>query len=115
METAEEKLYQSMAMTVFLRFLRHRLAVAGAVVVIILILATSFADMLTSHDPVTLKISNRFKAPFEMEGHILGTDEIGRDILSRILHGGRVSIVVGVIAMLASVVTGGLVGVIAGY
>jgi peptide/nickel transport system permease protein len=111
----DEKLYQSMTMIIFKRFLRHRLAVAGAIGVILFILITFFADVIASHDPVRLDMSKRFLAPFESSEHILGTDEIGRDVLSRILHGGRVSLIVGIIAMIAAIFTGTVIGIIAGF
>ncbi len=111
----DKKLYQSMSMTVFLRFIRHRFAVVGAIGVILFILITMFAGLIVSHDPIKLDMSKRFLAPFEMSEHLLGTDELGRDVLARILYGGRVSMIVGVIAMIAAILTGGFIGVIAGY
>lgn len=76
-----------------------------------LIFAALFADVLAPHDPLKVELGNALAPPFYHEGgtmvHPLGTDELGRDILSRLMHGGRVSLLIA-----ASVITiGGLVGV----
>jgi peptide/nickel transport system permease protein len=97
------------------RFLSHRMAVFGLVVVVLLCAAALFAPWLAPHDPVVLDTKLRFLAPFQRQGFLLGTDEIGRDTLSRLLYGGRVSLTVGLVAMLTTVATGALVGVMSGY
>lgn len=66
-------------------------------------------------DALAINTSARFLPPLTRSAHLLGTDELGRDTLSRLLHGGRVSLVVGIAAMLTTVLTGTLVGLIAGY
>ncbi len=96
------------------RFLAHRMAVFGLVVVVALCAAALFAPWLAPHDPVELDTKLRFLAPFQ-GGFLLGTDEIGRDTLSRLLYGGRVSLTVGLVAMLTTVATGAVVGVVSGY
>lgn len=107
--------HESYARMVWLRFRKHKLAVVGAVLVVTLCLSAALAGMLTPHNPTTLDTSKRFLAPFAGTTHILGTDDIGRDTLSRLLHGGRVSLAVGIVAMLATVVTGTIIGVLAGF
>ncbi|PZW39292.1 peptide/nickel transport system permease protein [Humitalea rosea] len=97
------------------RFAGHRLALFGAVVVVLLCAAALFAPLIAPHDPVELDTSLRFMAPFQSATHPLGTDEIGRDTLSRLLYGGRVSLTVGLVAMLTTVLTGASIGVLAGY
>ncbi|MCK6452318.1 MAG: ABC transporter permease [Alphaproteobacteria bacterium] len=97
------------------RFLRHRLAVAGAVVVVLLCASALFANLLAPHDPTFLDTRHRFLAPFQDMGFLLGTDELGRDTLSRLLYGGRVSLAVGLVAMLTTIVSGLLIGLTAGY
>ena len=97
------------------RFLTHRLAVFGALVVVLLCAAALFAPVIAPHDPVELDTSLRFMAPFQRGTYPLGTDEIGRDTLSRLLFGGRVSLTVGLVAMLTTVLTGAAIGVVAGY
>lgn len=97
------------------RFLAHRLAVFGLAVVVLLCAAALFAPWLAPHDPVELDTKLRFLGPFQQGRFPLGTDEIGRDTLSRLLYGGRVSLTVGLVAMLTTVATGALVGIVAGY
>ena len=97
------------------RFLRHRLAVFGLAVVVLLCAAALFAPWLAPHDPVELDTKLRFLAPFQQGRFPLGTDEIGRDTLSRLLYGGRVSLTVGLVAMLTTVATGATIGIVAGY
>lgn len=107
--------YESQFRLVFRRFLSHRLAVAGAVVVAVLLGIAIFANVLAPKDPLFLDTSKRFIPPFQSWTNLLGTDEVGRDVLSRILYGGRVSLIVGIAAMFATVVTGSLIGLAAGY
>jgi peptide/nickel transport system permease protein len=99
---------------VWRRFARHRLALAGAVLVALLLASALFAPWLAPQDPTLLETGRRFLSPFT-PGALLGTDELGRDTLSRLLFGGQVSLTVGVVAMLTTVATGALVGIAAGY
>ena len=96
------------------RFGRHRLALVGAVLVAVLIASALFAPLLAPADPLRIETSSQFLSPLA-RGHLLGTDELGRDTLSRLLYGGRVSLTVGIIAMLTTVLTGALIGIVAGY
>lgn len=107
--------YESQARRVWRRFLRHRLAVAGGCLVVILLLMALAADFITPHSPLALETGRRFIAPFTNPTYVLGTDEMGRDLLSRLMYGGRISLVVGVTAMFATVVTGLVVGLISGF
>lgn len=100
---------------VLVRFARHRLALAGAVIVALLVSSAIFAPLLAPKDPLRIETSAQFLAPLAKPGHLLGTDELGRDTLSRLLYGGRVSLTVGIIAMLTTIVTGTLIGVVAGF
>lgn len=97
------------------RFLSHRMAVAGAVVVFLLCFSAAFAQFLAPHDPLEIETSRRFLPPFASWEYVLGTDDLGRDTLSRLLYGGQVSLIVGIVAMLTTMVTGTLVGLAAGY
>lgn len=97
------------------RFLTHRLAVFGAVMVILLCFSAAFAQFISPHDPLLIDTSRRFIPPFQSWEFILGTDDLGRDTLSRLLFGGQVSLVVGIVAMITTMVTGTLVGLAAGY
>ncbi|MFF2480219.1 oligopeptide ABC transporter permease [Paenibacillus sp. NPDC058071] len=94
------------------RFMRHKLAVAGVVVIILLILCSAFAPFLTPYEPTT--VTESFGAPPSGQ-HLLGTDQVGRDQLTRLLYAGRVSIMVGLGAVAISAALGTLLGLISGY
>ena len=94
------------------RFTRHRLAVAGLVVLVLIVLATVFAGVLTGYDPTKVDLSRVRQAP--SAAHWLGTDASGRDVLARLLHAGRVSLLVGVLSSLLAVVLGTVLGAVAG-
>ncbi len=118
MEKAEKKrgeIYVTQFQVIFRRFIRHRLAVAGGIVVILLILLTMLANVFAPMDPLFLDTSKRFISPLKASKFILGTDEMGRDVLSRLLYGGRVSLIVGIAAMIATVFTGSVIGLVSGY
>lgn len=98
------------------RLMRHSMAAASLVIIGLLVLATLSAPLLESLSDASAErvdLLNRYAAP--SSAHILGTDELGRDVLLRLLFGGRVSLLVGVTAALIAAVIGTLVGVIAGY
>ncbi|MCC7281667.1 MAG: ABC transporter permease [Acetobacteraceae bacterium] len=103
------------AARVMARFARHRLALWGGLAVVLLCAAALFAPWIAPYDPVALDTSRRFLAPFENFRFLLGTDELGRDTLSRLLYGGRISLTVGLVAMATTVLTGALIGILAGY
>jgi len=107
--------YESQAKRVWRRFLRHRLAMAGGCAVMLLLLMTLLAALITPHDPLALETARRFIPPFTDSTFLLGTDEMGRDLLSRLIYGGRISLVVGMAAMFATVVTGLIIGLISGF
>ena len=96
------------------RFFRHRLAMIGLVMVILVSLVTILATQLAPYDPTVFNIRDRFTPPLQ-RSHILGTDEMGRDLVSRLLYAGRISLVVGMAAMLVTVLIGSVVGSISGY
>jgi peptide/nickel transport system permease protein len=100
--------------TVLSRFARHRPAVASVVVIVLLGLGAAFAGGLRLPDPIQIQMGHKFAPPLT-KGHLLGADELGRDVLSRLLHAGRISLTVGVAAMLVTVTFGALVGTLAGY
>ena len=98
------------------RFLQHRLAVASIIVLALLALAALAAPLvaaLLGGDGETVNLFNRFAGPSAL--HPLGTDELGRDLLVRLLYGGQVSLFVGLTAAVAVACIGTVIGLAAGY
>jgi peptide/nickel transport system permease protein len=100
-------------MTNWRRFARNKLAVAGLLVFLTLVLLAVFAPQLSPHDPDKQDWKVRLKPPSAV--HLFGTDEFGRDVLSRSLHGGRVSLAAGMVPVLIGATVGTLLGLTAGY
>ena len=106
-----------------LRFLSHfsrdKFATVALVIFSALILSSAFADLVAPHDPLQQNLLNRLKPPVWVEGgswkYILGTDLLGRDILSRCIHGGRMSLGIGVAVIAMGGVFGSLMGLLSGY
>ena len=100
------------------RVFGHQGLLIGLVVLILLSLVAIFAPMLAPHDPYAQSLMNRMEPPVFMGGtweHPLGTDHLGRDYLSRLIYGARVSLMIGAVAALISGVIGTAMGVAAGY
>jgi peptide/nickel transport system permease protein len=96
------------------RFLGHRLALLGLVMITLLTLACAFGPYLLPYDSLHIDLRARFAPPLTGD-HYFGTDPLGRDIAARLLMAGRISLLVGFFAMLLATLLGTLVGVIAGY
>lgn len=94
------------------RFRKHKLAVAGLFVIGFLTLCAIFAPFLTPYDPTT--VTESFGASPSMQ-HWLGTDQVGRDQLTRLLYAARVSLAVGIGAILISAIIGTVLGLVSGY
>jgi ABC-type dipeptide/oligopeptide/nickel transport system permease subunit len=101
------------------RLLRLRWGVAAATVLLLIVATAVFAPSVAPHDPLAVNIRHRLAPPAWMEGgtsaHLLGTDQVGRDLLSRMIYGGRVSLVVGITAVLMASTIGVVLGLTAGY
>lgn len=96
------------------KFFKHKKAVFGLSIVILLILAVVILPLVMELDPYTTDKAAGFnKAP--SPGHILGTDEVGRDLFARLLYGGRISLFVGITSTIISVLIGVPLGLLAGY
>jgi peptide/nickel transport system permease protein len=96
------------------RFVRRfRMATIGAVFVAMMAFGAVFAPLLTPYDPTLPRIPERFQRP--TAGHILGTDDLGRDIAARILYGGRTTLAAGLASVVVAALLGGAIGVVAGY
>ncbi|MFI5339127.1 MAG: ABC transporter permease [Candidatus Methylomirabilales bacterium] len=96
------------------RFVRRKpLGTAGAVLVLAMVVMAVFADVLATYDPVRTNAAQTLSRPSSL--HWLGTDYLGRDIYSRIIHGARVSLIVGIASTLLGSVVGGVAGLLSGY
>ncbi len=103
----------TMVGVVWRRFTRHRMAVISLGLVALLAVLSALAPWLSRYDPEKPQLSAQLRPPSGR--HLLGTDDLGRDLLTRILFGGRISMSIGVLAMLLAVVIGTTVGAVAGY
>lgn len=97
----------------FRRLLRQKTAVLGLCIVSVLVLTALLAPVLAPYDPESPDLPNRLQPP--SAEHPFGTDALGRDILSRIIYGSRISIQVGIIAVGISLLCGTLLGAVSGY
>jgi peptide/nickel transport system permease protein len=96
------------------RFLRRKpLGAAGGVLIVALVFTAVFADLLQTHDPIATNAAYTLGPP--SAEHWFGTDHLGRDIYSRIVHGARVSLIVGLASTLLGSVLGGVIGLLSGY
>lgn len=100
---------------IFKMLSKNRMAMLGFTILIVLVLLAIFADVIADYDTVVIKqnLSERLMPPNGK--HWLGTDEFGRDIFARIIHGARVSLKVGLLAISISILVGGFLGAISGY
>jgi peptide/nickel transport system permease protein len=118
----EEELRLS-KVTFWTRLRRHKLAIAGLVVLLLMVIAATFAKQLAPFDPNAIDnvhwqgmpLPPCFQDAAQCGGHTLGTDEVGRDLLSRLLFGARISLTVGLFAVIMEVLIGTTLGAIAGY
>jgi peptide/nickel transport system permease protein len=98
----------------FLRtFFSHRLAIFGAVIMSIFILMAIFAPLIAPYDPLRQDLAGKFAPP--SRAHLMGQDELGRDILSRVIYGARISLTAGLAAVAIATAVGTVIGVAAGY
>jgi peptide/nickel transport system permease protein len=95
------------------RFSNNRLSVIGAVTVLLLITISLLAPFIAPYDPTAIDVRHTLSPPSKT--HLLGTDELGRDLLSRIIWGSRVSLKVGFVAVGIAIVIGIVIGAIAGF
>jgi peptide/nickel transport system permease protein len=98
----------------WLSFRENTMAMIGLGILVFLVLVAIAAPLLSPHDPFAQELGNRLQ-PLWSDGHVLGTDSLGRDILSRLIYGSRITLyIVGLVALIAPI-TGLLVGTVAGY
>lgn len=94
-------------------FRRNRTALMGGVIIVIFVLVAIFAGALAPYDPNAIVLGDRFQSPNGI--HLFGTDNLGRDILSRIVHGARISLWVGILTVSLAMLIGVPIGLLAGY
>jgi peptide/nickel transport system permease protein len=94
-------------------FRRSPLALIGLTIVLVWVLVSLFATQVAPYEPLQQDIRNRLQGP--SAEHLMGTDQLGRDILSRIIHGGRISLPIGLLVVALSTLIGTILGSVAGY
>ncbi len=111
----EQNKKRSMAAEIWQRLVRNKMAMLGLAILVILVLAALFADVIADYDTkvVAQNIAERLQGP--SAAHWFGTDEFGRDIFARLVHGSRVSLVVGLVSVSVSLIIGGTLGAFAGF
>ncbi len=95
------------------KFVNNKLAMLGLIFMLIIVLSAIFAPLLTQYEPAKIDFKAKSSAP--SSEHLFGTDKLGRDLFSRILYGGRISILVGVVGAFSGSLIGVVLGSIAGY
>lgn len=110
---------QSRSGKIFKSLLRSKTGLIGSIIVLIVVFIAILAPWLAPYNPAEINIAKMLKPPIWVEGsdpaHILGTDNLGRDILSRIIYGSRVSLLVGIAAVVLAGIIGMIVGLAAGF
>jgi peptide/nickel transport system permease protein len=96
------------------RLVRDPTAIICGLILLLMLLGIAFAEVLAPYDPYTGSALRRLR-PIGFSGHLLGTDELGRDMLSRLLYGGRLSWLLGVTPVMVATLVGATLGVMAGY
>jgi len=94
-------------------FRRNRMAMAGLVIVLLLVISALFAPLLSPRDPYAMDLTRQLLSPSLR--HLLGTDKFGRDLLSRIIYGTRISLVIGILPSIFSILIGAMLGIMSGY
>ena len=97
------------------RLLRDPLTFVGSFILITWIIVAILAPSIAPHDPFKIDIRNKFSPPSISSGHLMGTDNLGRDILSRIMYGSRISLTMGFLVVIVSSIVGISIGVVGGF
>ena len=108
-----KKSNQSQFAQIFFRLRRNKAAMLGLVIFLVGVLIAVFAPLIMTHDYAAMDVAARLQGP--SAEHFFGTDELGRDLFSRVIYGSRYSLAIGVCAILLAAVIGVILGVIAGY
>jgi peptide/nickel transport system permease protein len=97
------------------RFLKNKTGVIGLCVFLLIVLVALFAPLIAGYEDVAIKVDVPGRLHPPSAEHILGTDEMGRDLLARIVHGARISLIVGITSIGMALLLGGVLGSISGY
>jgi peptide/nickel transport system permease protein len=100
--------------TVFRRVMADRVAMFAGLVILFLLVLALFGPLIAPLDPYQASMMKRLR-PIGTEGHLLGTDELGRDMLSRLIVGARLSLFMGITPVICAFILGSLIGIVAGY
>ncbi len=106
--------HRSYSRVVLGRFMRQPIAMTAALILIAIVLAAIFANFIAPADPFQTRVARRL-AEIGTAGRLLGGDEIGRDVLSRLIYGGRISLSMAVLPVAIGLFVGGFLGILAGY
>ncbi len=104
---------QKPAVAAMQRLLRSPSGIIGLIIIIIVFLSAIFAPIIAPYDPIELNTKDRLQGP--SQNHIVGTDQYGRDTLSRIIHGGRISLSVALISISLATIIGSFLGLLAAF
>lgn len=115
LDNREDHKKRSQWSEVWRRLKKNKTAMLGLGILIVLILLAVFADVIADYDEVVIKMNSSIRLQKPSSEHIFGTDELGRDIFARCIHGARVSLKVGIIAVGIAIIIGGTLGAIAGF
>lgn len=112
--SCSERKERGQAFDVWRRFRKNKLALSGFMILLALILVAIFAPVLAPEGYDAQVIADSLKSPFT-DGHLLGTDYVGRDLVSRLIWGARYTLQCGVVAVVVSAIAGSILGIIAGF
>jgi peptide/nickel transport system permease protein len=104
---------RSLRSMVWRQFTRHQLAVAGAILLLLLVFGSITVSFISPYDPEKSSLRERFEPP--SWAHPMGTDSLGRDMLTRLLYGGRISLTIGLLATVVGITIGTVIGALSGY
>jgi peptide/nickel transport system permease protein len=114
MPTGPPAKHRSYRLVVLLRFMRQPIPVIAAIVLLAVVLAAIGADFIAPADPFQTRVASRL-AEIGTHGRLLGGDELGRDVLSRLIYGGRISLTMAIVPVAIGLLIGGFLGILAGY
>lgn len=110
---AEKIKKQNMALITFKRMCRNKLSIAGLVIIVFFIVVAILAPQIATHDYTEVNLVEKFMTP--CAEHLFGTDELGRDMFSRVVYGTRLSLYIGLMGVITSTIVGVIIGSISGY